>query len=154
MDLSSPSVALVHPTPAQLGRQLLLNGEEWRGALSMEAYLRREKHLLNYGLASNSGLTFWALVDINQNPDSDKILAGCETLRKRGLVSKDGQVTEVTAHGICSVFTPPEGRGKKSASRMIQEVTKVLKTWQARSGPCMFAVLYSDIGKVCRDLCV
>jgi hypothetical protein len=145
------SVALVQPNKAQFERQYAFNGAEWRGALSQEAYMRRERYLATQGIATDSGLTYWALVDTAEDPKSDRILAGCETIRKRALVSDNGKVTKTTSHGICSVFTPPNGRGKGSASRMIREVTKVLETWQqeAGEGRCLFAVLYSDIGKVC-----
>ncbi|KAK4992543.1 hypothetical protein LTR66_001211 [Elasticomyces elasticus] len=141
----SPTLALVQPTEAELRDQQSKNGEAWKGALSLDAYLRRELFLANQGLARHDGLTAWALVDTAAK--ERVVLSGCETLRKKALVAKDGVVKEVLCHGVGSVFCPSEFRGRGYAGRMMQELGERLQTWQADEKECLFSVLYSDIGK-------
>lgn len=144
----SPTLQVVQPTEEENHTQQSHNGVVWRGALSFEAYLRRETFLSSQGIAKDSGLTAWVLVD-TAVPEKDRIvLAGCETLRKRAIVSKNGVLSEVVCHGVCSVFSPTQFRGRGYAGRMIAELGKKLKTWQVRDKPCLLSVLYSDIGKV------
>lgn len=143
-DQSTKNLKLVLATEKQIEHQDLLNSEQWRGALSQEAYLRREKYLLTKGIAANSGLTAWVLVDADAKPEEQEVYAGCETLRKRALVSYGGRVEDTTAYGICSVFTPRNHRGKKYGARMMHDLGKKLKTFENGS---LFTALYSDIGK-------
>lgn len=62
----------------------------------------------------------------------------------------DGQnvvpVEEVVAHGIGSVFTPPECRGKGYARIMLTLLGERLKYHNGEAAG--FSALYSDIGKV------
>jgi hypothetical protein len=153
---SSPTLALVHPTEDEKVYQFKLNGAEWRGALTPEAYLRREDALSQQELTRDGGITWWILVDTaakgNPLDPSSSIrlpLASCDTLRKRALVWQDGKVSETVSHGIGSVFCAKELRGHGYAVRLMQEVGKALKTWQVdEHTPCLSSVLYSDIGKV------
>jgi len=124
------------------------NAVSWKGPLQLEAYLRREAHLANQAFTRDGGLTTWVLLS-TADASERKYLAGCETYRKRAFLSQDGVVKEVTAHGIGSVFVPEEHRGKKYAERMMEELGERLRTWKAEQYPCLFSVLYSDIGKVC-----
>ncbi|KAI9821854.1 MAG: hypothetical protein M1827_002436 [Pycnora praestabilis] len=144
-DGKAPTLALVHPTPAEKLATWKLNGASWRGALSLDAYLRREVHLASQALTKDGGITYWVLVDtaVKDRP----ILCSCETLRKKALVSRDGIVEEVVSHGIGSVFCPPDMRGRGYASRMMKELGKNLQVWQTEGKKCLFTVLYSDIGK-------
>ncbi len=89
-------------------------------------------------------------MDTSSNSYPRNTLASCETLRKRALVSRDGQqVQEVISHGIGSVFCDPAHRGKGYASRMLSELGKILDTWQQQhESKADFTVLFSDIGKV------
>lgn len=145
----SPTLDIVQPSQQEIQHQLSHNGTAWRGALSFDAYLRRENFLSSQGIAKDSGLTSWILVDKAAPASERVVLAGCETLRKRALVSRQGQVSEVVCHGVCSVFTPDSFRGRGYAGRMIAELGKKLKTWQIKDNvPCLLSVLYSDIGKV------
>ncbi|EMC91586.1 hypothetical protein BAUCODRAFT_116392 [Baudoinia panamericana UAMH 10762] len=147
-DKSSPDLRLVMATTEEHLAQQNANSEEWRGALSLEAYLRREDHLLNQALTQDGGLTPWMLV--YQPPDGGPrhSLCGCESIKKKALVSTHGRVEDVVAHGIASVFCPPKYRGKGYAGRMMTELGKRLKTWQVAEGShSAFSVLYSDIGK-------
>jgi len=149
-DSQSPSLGLVEATKEEIIAQSKLNGASWRGALSIEAYLRREAYLSNQALCKDSGLTSWVLVDTSCAPEKRAVLSGCETLRKKALVSRSGKITEVIAHGVGSVFTPPEYRKKGYGARMIIELGKRLRTWQIEHGHSLFSILYSDIGKVRR----
>lgn len=109
--------------------------------------MRREQYLADQDLTRNGGITWWVLVDTAVSPR--RVLCGCETLRKKAFVARDGKVEEVVCHGIGSVFCPPENRGRGYAGRMMKELGRKLRTWQAEERPCLFSVLYSDIGKVC-----
>lgn len=142
----APTLGLVHPTDEELRAQWKKNGAAWKGALSLEAYMRREVHLASQDLTRNGGITYWALVD---TAAKDRIiLSGCETLRKKALVAQSGKVKDVICHGIGSVFCPPELRRRGYAARMMKELAKALETWQAAGTECLFSVLWSDIGKV------
>jgi len=151
-DCNSPTLALVQPTRDENLQQTELNGASWRGALSSEAYLRREEHLSKTNLSRDSGLTMWVLVDTACSPDRRVVLSGCETIRKKALVSRNGKIEEVISHGVGSVFTPPMCRKRGYGARMIKELSKQLKTWQTGDHTSLFSVLYSDIGKVRRRL--
>ena len=141
-DSQSPTLALVHPTPEEQHLQTLKNSDPWRGALSLDAYLLREKVLADQEFTRNGGITFWGLVDAAAK---DRVmLCGCETFRKKALVACNGKVQEVLCHGVGSVFCPPEYRRRGYAHRMMREVGEKLKTWQ---GGALFSVLFSDIGK-------
>ena len=146
----SPTLALLHPTTEEQLAVWKVNGSSWKGRLSLGAYLRREEYLANQALTRDGGITFWILVDTSATSTQRTILASCESLRKRALVrGQDGRVDEVVAHGICSVFSSPDFRGKGYGRRMITELGKSLDTWQQECGRTAdFTVLYSDIGKV------
>ncbi|KAK3046936.1 hypothetical protein LTR09_011620 [Extremus antarcticus] len=147
-DKNDPAIQLVVADQDEIIAQQEGNSIEWRGALSKEAYLRREVHLASTALTEDGGLTCWALV-YQPSPDRKRqVLCGCETIRKKALVSRDGKVEETTAHGIGSVFCPPEFRGKGYAGRMMSDLGKRLQSWQAEeSRRVLFTVLFSDIGK-------
>jgi hypothetical protein len=154
----APSLELVHPTEAQKQIQFELNSKEWRGALSLPAYLRREATLSQTTLTRDGGISYWILVDndpsLPKNPldpksDIQLPLASCETYRKKALVWQNGEVKEVICHGIGSVFCAKQLRGHRYAQRMMTELGKRLKTYQTDNGQeCLFSILFSDIGKV------
>ncbi|KAL9063107.1 MAG: hypothetical protein Q9157_008414 [Trypethelium eluteriae] len=141
----SASLRLAHPTDREKVEQWTKNGATWKGALSLEAYLRRERYLLQAPLAKDGGITHWILVD--SDAEDRKVFAGCETLKKRALVAKNGDVVDVVCHGIGSVFSPPEFRGRGFGRRLMTEMGPQLETWQTEKAPCLFSVLFSDIGK-------
>ncbi|KAI7555009.1 hypothetical protein KC331_g142 [Hortaea werneckii] len=145
----SPELHLVVATADENLAQQHANSTEWRGALSLEAYLRREEYLVKQQLTKDGGLTAWMLA--YQPPDGSKrqIVCGCESIRKKALLARNAKVEDVVAHGVASVFCPPKFRGKGYAGRMMSEVGKKLKDWQAEEekGGSAFSVLYSDIGK-------
>lgn len=148
---SASDLILVPATPLE-GTQLLhLNAAEWKGPLTMPQYLKREHRLMNQVLTRDGQLTYWILTSssLPRNEDGTRpILASCETLRKRGFVARNGKVESVVCHGIGSVFTRQEHRGRGYAGRMMVDLGKRLETWQAPDGhKNPFSVLYSDIGR-------
>lgn len=145
-DAKGPDVELTQPTYEEAVQQTRLNSTEWKGPLSLDAYLGREEHLGKQKLVRDGGLTSWALVTKDGNPRA--VLSSCETIRKKALVAQNGQVKEVICHGVASVFCPPEFRGKGYAGRMIKDLGEKLHNWQTDGHDCLFSVLYSDIGKV------
>lgn len=151
LDLPSKDSADLHlvvATKEELVVQQHDNSDEWRGALTLEAYLRREEHLYSQDMTKEGGMTPWMLV---YQPDPNgprQVLCGCETLRKNALVAQNGKVEDVIAYGICSVFSPERYRGRGYAGRMMTELAKKLKSWKTEEGQLpLFSVLYSDIGK-------
>lgn len=159
-----PDLVLTESTKAELQHVWGLHHPMWGPALKHEDYLAREEFLMTVPLARNGGVTHWILTDRNAPPDNRPIYASCESLRKRALASRlgpDGPVVqEGIAHGIASVFTNPQYRGKGYASRMMKELGPKLAEWdEGRKDPkknqnqengvtrSLFSVLYSDIGK-------
>jgi GNAT superfamily N-acetyltransferase len=147
-DKNSADIQLVVATPDEIYAQQIANSSEWQGALSMEAYLRREVFLANQEMTKDGGFTGWALVYQRPGDNKRRVLCGCETLRKKALVFQDGKAEEVIAHGVGSVFCPPKYRGKGYAGRMIADLGKRLQSWQSDgSQRVLLSVLFSDIGK-------
>lgn len=152
-DSKGSDVALVNSTPEEAYEQQKINSEEWKAALPLEAYLRREQMLLEQRLTQNGGLTSWALV--HETGSGRVVLSSCETIKKKAIVAKDGQVKDVISHGVCSVFCAHEYRGKGYAGRMIKELGEKLQNWQTdEHQECLFTVLWSDIGKVYKSLSI
>jgi hypothetical protein len=149
----SPNLALVQPTEEEKLIQFKLNSVQWRGALSLDAYLRREEVLASQELTQHGGITFWILVDTSNHNALDPAskarlpLASCESYRKRALVWREGKVQEIIAHGIGGVFCAPHLRKRGYAARMMKELAKTLETYQAEEKEALFSILFSDIGK-------
>lgn len=151
-DATSPTLHLSHPTPSEKTATWTLNSKNWGTTLTLPSYLDRESYMANTPLSRDGGITYWILVDQESTPDSRPILGSLETIRKRALIARGGQVKEVITHGIGSVFCNPEYRGKGYASRMLKELGPTLNKWQTDtkvpgSEECTFSILYSDIGK-------
>ncbi|KAL8716595.1 MAG: hypothetical protein Q9225_006085 [Loekoesia sp. 1 TL-2023] len=149
---SSPTLQLVKANEAEMIDLSIKNAASWRGPLDVNAYLEREAHLRDTHLNRNGGITYWILVNSADAPPVKavrRILASCETLKKRALVARsDGDVKEITSHGIGSVYCSPDFRGRGYAQRMLAELAKILDTWQQKEGGnSEFTVLWSDIGK-------
>lgn len=144
----SSDIRLVEATMEEDEGQQRANSSEWRGPLTVEAYLRREKHLANQDQTRYGGLTSWVLVYQPAGEIHRKVLCGCETHNKKALFGSNGKVEDVVAHGVCSVFCPEEHRGRGYAGRMMTEVGKVMRRWQMKDAQqALFSVLFSDIGK-------
>ena len=145
---NSDEVFLDIATHEELAAQQEINSIEWRGALSHEQYLRREDHLANQEVTKDGGLTGWVLLHQPHGSSERKVLCGCETYRKKALVSRNGHVEDAIVYGVGSVFCPPAHRGKGYAGRMMTDLGKKLKSWQGENvKKPLFSVLFSDIGK-------
>ncbi|KAK1241339.1 hypothetical protein MKX08_001313 [Trichoderma sp. CBMAI-0020] len=149
---TSPTIILTNPTTPERTRTWTYSQPEWGNSLTVPEYLNREEYLLTIPLARNGGITNWILTDSAAAVDPDTaerpVLASCETLRKRALVrGKDGIVRDVWAHGIASVFTYSEFRGRGYASKMIELLRGYMAAKQQESGEPAFSILFSDIGK-------
>jgi GNAT superfamily N-acetyltransferase len=146
----SEDLVLVPATDAEYVQTWHLNAGEWRGPLSLEQYLRRERTLQTIDLTKDGKITAWILTANRLPPNADgtrPILASCETLLKHAYLAKDGKIQEILAHGIGSVYCRPEYRGSGYAGRMMVELGKAMETWQQPNGTKgTFSVLYSDIG--------
>jgi hypothetical protein len=152
-DASSPTLHLSHPTSSEKTATWTLNFKNWGAALTLPDYLDRESYMATVPtLSRDGGITYWILVDQNSTPDSRPILGSLETIRKRALIARNGQVKETITHGIGSVFCNPEYRSKGYAGQMLREVGPALNNWQTDKKvegreECTFSILYSDIGK-------
>ena len=148
---TEPTLRLVEATSEEKIQAWTLNGQSWRGALSLPTYLDRERHLAAQSLTRHGGITYWALTH-KPSPQGDPrvVLSTCEALRKRALVAtKYRGVEEVICYGIGSVFCRNEYRRRGYARRMMKELGKRLEIWgQGKGEKTKFTVLYSDIGKV------
>ena len=142
---SSPTLVLANPTEHEQECIWTATHPQFGTALSQKDYLARERYLLTIPLARDGGITQWILTDSTAPRGSRPVLSSCETLRKRALVrGPDGVVREGWAHGVASVFTFTDLRGKGYAGRMIAMLADALKEMDKDA---LFSVLYSDIGK-------
>ncbi|KAK2742916.1 hypothetical protein FQN57_005046 [Myotisia sp. PD_48] len=149
-DANSPQLALVVPTQAEKIETIRINGQGWKGPLTIDQYLGREFHLLKEDMVKDGGLSYWILVDRNLPPDGRPILSACESIAKRAFLAHNGNVEDVISHAVGSVFCRPEHRGRGYASRMLAELARILETWKQEKTArkkTMFSVLYSDVGK-------
>lgn len=147
--VSSPTLTLVHPTESERLRIWTATHPQWGGALDLETYLAREKHLLAGSFSSEDSQAQWMLTDGSLPPDQRPILASCDTLKKASVIAgKDGVLKEGISHGVASVFTFPESRGRGYAGKMMQLLGEEFQGQEdAKKGDAVFSVLYSDIGK-------
>ena len=147
-DAHSPDIHLSHPTGEECLKIWELSSLAWRDALTLPLYLEESAFLTTVPLARDGGMTIWILVDKNLLPNHRPILCACESFRKRSYISdSQGGLTETIIHGVASVFTDPTYRGRGYASRLMRELAKSLRSWQADKTKCSGSVLYSDIGK-------
>jgi hypothetical protein len=128
-----------------------MNGVEWKGPLTIEQYLKREKHLMAQNLTKGGNEAGWVLTCSSLPTDSQgnrPILASCETIPSQAFVARNGKLDPALIQGVGSVFTRPEHRGKSYASRMLTDLGQKLETFQhpdrTRSP---FSILFSDIGQ-------
>lgn len=148
----STDLVLAIATPIEHVQTAQINAEEWRGCLTTEQYLARETALHSTDLTCNGGITCWILTSasISINPDGTRpIFASCESIRYQGYIGRNGSLQSVNTHGIGTVYTRAEYRGKGYASRMMADLGSRLETWQqAPNVKNAFSILFSDIGPV------
>ena len=147
-DARSPDLYLDHPTTGECQTVWKLSSLAWTDALSLPQYLEESAYLTTVPLAKDGGMTNWILTDKRLPADERPILCSCETFRKRAFISdKNGNLTEQIIHGVASVFCDPVLRLRGYGSRLMRELSEVLRTFQAKTKRSIGSVLYSDIGK-------
>ena len=148
-DAQSAAIRLAHPTEKEEQAICEATANTWKDALSVDAYTEETAYLKTAPLAKNGGVTQWILVDKNQPPDERLLLASCETFIKRSWVSDAyGNLKDTITHGVASVFTQSELRGRGYAARLMTELAAKLPSWQTETVECAASVLFSDIGRV------
>ncbi|KAI5290820.1 hypothetical protein KEM52_000338 [Ascosphaera acerosa] len=160
-DADSPAVVLVHPTEHEKQAYRRLTAPEWAGRLSVEEYFERERRV-EQRPHGRGALVGWILTHAGLPPDRRPIYATCETFALPAWVAENGAVRAAQAYGIGSVYCPKQFRGKRYATRMITELGRVLAKEREREKrqqfnetttaagvdhPCIFSILWSDIGK-------
>ncbi|KAI6594159.1 hypothetical protein MCOR06_003460 [Pyricularia oryzae] len=171
---SSPNLVVTEATAEELRRIWISTYNNWGRALSLPDYIKRERYITTIPGSSEGRMTSWVLVEADKSPEERQVLSSCDTWRKPAVAISPGgkHVEDGIAHVIGGVFTAPEFRGKGYASRMMTEVSKILKSYQADQvshshgkavrqtngkgvsevnkdgqSSVLFSVLYSDIGK-------
>lgn len=150
--MTSPNLIITYPTIPERTRTWTATHPNWGGALTLQNYLERENYLLDIPLARNGGLTQWILTEDSAAASTAierPVLSTCDTLRKRALFrGKDGVVREAWAHGVGSVFTYPEYRGKGYGAKLMSLLGETLaKRQREKEGEAVCSILFSDIGK-------
>lgn len=123
------------------------NRVEWGPFLSLEDYCGREATFAAQALHDKYPVKYWAL-QVKEGDDWN-IVAHMESNYMPALYKKKGeQVKETWAHGVMSVFTPPNCRGKGYATQMLTRVVKSMdeELSNSKNGDDEFVVLWSDIG--------
>lgn len=146
----SADLKIVPATPLEYVQTAVLSADEWKGPLTLDQYLDREVILQAVDLTKGGRITGWILTSdaLPTNSDGSRpILACCESIPIHAYIARAGTIDKVQAHGIASVYTRPEHRGKGYAGKMMQELGKRLESWQSTESPNPFSVLYSDIGQ-------
>ncbi|KAG0649612.1 hypothetical protein D0Z07_3640 [Hyphodiscus hymeniophilus] len=141
---SSPSLALAHPSPAEIYKIHELSSIEWAGALTKEQYIENE-----HDLASLLNITHWILTQTGLPPDKRSIFASCETIRKRCFVTdEDVGVRGAAIQAIAGVFCEPKMRRHGYAGRMLEELKMLLHQKKTDEGEIeeVGSILFSDIG--------
>ncbi|KAG0254131.1 hypothetical protein DFQ27_007014 [Actinomortierella ambigua] len=144
-------VEVVQATRTDLIERTWLNNKaEWGKDTNLDAYLDRERHLQSQDLTRDGGIKTWIVVPRQRaNPGSDKdvdpetILSALETFERPAWIARkeDGQVHEVLAISIASVFTPEKFRSYGYGSFLMKAI------WQkAKEMGAEVSYLYSDVG--------
>ncbi|KAM5436024.1 hypothetical protein McanMca71_000227 [Microsporum canis] len=124
-DARSPNLHLAHPTQSENLSIWVDSSEEWKAALSASE----------------------VLIDKALPENQRTILASCETFRKSSLTQGlDGTVKDTITHGVSSLCCEPKYRGRGYASRLLDELSQLLPSWQTDRRECVASILFSDIG--------
>ncbi|KAM5439588.1 hypothetical protein MferCBS31731_004343 [Microsporum ferrugineum] len=123
------------------------SSEEWKAALSASEYIDEYQYLMTVPLAKDGGMTQWVLIDKALPENQRTILASCETFRKSSLTQGlDGTVKDTIIHGVSSLYCEPKYRGRGYASRLLDELSQLLPSWQTDGRECVASILFFDIG--------
>jgi hypothetical protein len=133
--MAAAAAALVdlEPGGATDAQRLSLVGAHWGGQLTAAQYAARDAYVATHCAWVRDGhaQTIHALMAGAAEPHA--IDASCETYRMRALCCEaPGVATPCTVLGIASVFTPPDRRGKRNASRLLAALAA--KTAAAEQG--------------------
>lgn len=147
------SIRLVELTDtADIKETQLRNHVEWGGGMTMDQYLLREKGCRVRLTSESTRMTNWALEAKNEQGEWE-LVSACETQRRLAYFKVKGRPVETTINqSIGAVFTAERYRGKGYAAKMLEAVTKSLKTWQlpANISPeakdHVLLTLWSDVG--------
>jgi hypothetical protein len=155
---NSPTVKLVPPTDEERLEQWRIAGVTWRGPQTLEAFVDRELAGATRLGIKTGGIKHWILVDTTEKvPEGGKrtILASCETLRRKAIVSRAGpdgkRIVEPTwCYGVAGVHSRKEFRGTGYGKRMITDIGKYMRHEEENFGmeKPLFSVLYSAVGVV------
>ncbi|TPX13932.1 uncharacterized protein E0L32_005632 [Thyridium curvatum] len=140
--ITPADIVFAEATPRQQKLAWELNGASWAKPMSIAEYVDREAHLSRQDLAAGGGCRYWVVFPRDR---PDEIVAGCESTRKTLLVRRaglPGEVYQVSAYAIASVYTNPEYRRLGMASLMLRRLQEAMDLDSEGSA------LYSDIGKV------
>lgn len=127
------------------------SSDTWKGRLSVEEYVQKQYHTTNSALASQDPKKFTGLfVFVFKNldlPDTDKfsqIVSSCETMNRMAYIVKDGEIKELVAPCIGSVYCIPDHRKRGYTAKMIDALNRY---WEERLPNESFMFLYSEIGE-------
>lgn len=143
--ITKADVVFAVATPRQRILSWELNGASWAPPMTIAQYVGRETALSETALSANGGTTYYVL---HPKDDPETIVSACEVTAKRALVVRGGDggsagnVEEVAAYAIASVFTNPVFRERGMASFMLRQVQQAVDGKGAE-----FGALYSDIGR-------
>jgi hypothetical protein len=156
---NSPTVKLVPPTDEERINQWSIAGVTWRGPQTLQAFVDRELALATRLGIKDGGIKHWILVDTAEKVPAGgtrTILASCETLKRRAIVSRAGpngkRIVEPTwSYGVAGVHSRKEFRGTGYGKRMITDIGKYMRHEEENFGmeKALFSVLYSAVGVVC-----
>lgn len=125
------------------------NSKIWRGPLTTEQYLEREKVLYSTEMCNASrnpsiteGVCYWIVRD-----ESNQVLGSCETVTRKCMVIRfenDKLHSDlILSPALGSVFTFPNHRGKGVAHFIMEELHRQLLE---KLGNGSFITLYSEVG--------
>ncbi|KAL2832629.1 hypothetical protein BDW59DRAFT_106489 [Aspergillus cavernicola] len=120
-----------------------------------EAYAAIEEHCANQLITNNGQMIKWVLVHGHSGTEDANrvVLASCHSIQRPALVARLGDDGEsklepVVCHTIRGVYCPEEFRRRGYATRLINEVQKVLenRVLEHDDAKAQFTCCYSDIG--------
>ncbi|KAH6854918.1 hypothetical protein B0I37DRAFT_42614 [Chaetomium sp. MPI-CAGE-AT-0009] len=140
MGLTAADMEFSEATPEQRQLSWKLCGQSWASPMSIDDYVEREQHMADHEPNRDGGCQYWVL-SLKGYPR--QVIASCETMRKRMLISDGGgsPAREGRGYAVANVYTNPSYRRQGMAAFLLRRV-------QEQMGPnsdC--SVLYSDSGR-------
>ncbi|PCH44914.1 hypothetical protein WOLCODRAFT_133434 [Wolfiporia cocos MD-104 SS10] len=159
---SLADLSLFLATPEQTYESRKWTAVQWAKGLSLAHYIQRDVIMESLEHATDNKLTTWVLAPRN-DPTTLDFMCSCETFRREALIARSSAVTEASAYGIASVFTPEEKRRRGYAQHMMRLLHWILAprssmpdkfpaAWGGppkafvHTGDARFSVIYSDVG--------